>query len=385
MTRLDFDIAICGAGPVGCALALLLARNSSNPQRIALFGQKPPAQGAKLDPRTLALNHGSMMLLKQLNVWPQREAPIQTVHVSQQGRLGRTLITPTELGVSQLGSVVNYDELVQRLRLAVQNSAINYVEVDTPVTAQADALEQHVTIDSTQHQYQTHVAVLSDGEKPTQIKRDYNQHALLATIQSSRPLKHWAYERFTQHGPIALLPHPNQSNCYALVWCNSPNRTQQLKQLDQADFEKHLQDAFGARLGVLRLVSDRFVFPLMLAAGPSLPASRIAAIGNAAQTLHPVAGQGLNLGLRDTAQLALSLTAWLATPNQDPRPHLQHFAQHRQNDRWLTGAVTDTLPRLFATSNSFIQHACGLGLLAMDTLPIVRRPLARQLLQGLRI
>ena len=109
------------------------------------------------------------------------------------------------------------------------------------------------------------------------------------------------------------------------------------------------------------------------------------AIGNAAQTLHPVAGQGLNLGLRDTAQLALSLRPWLAKPNTDPSPYLAHYAQQRQADRWLTGTVTDILPRIFATTNPVIQHGCGLGLLGMDLFASARQPLARQLLQGLRL
>lgn len=381
MTRLDFDIAICGAGPVGCVFALLL--HQYNPTtRIGLFGQKPPPSGSVLDPRTLALNHGSRQLLEQLDVWPKRYAPIHTVHVSQQGRLGRTLITPTELDVDLLGCVVNYDDLLHGLRQTVQQQGISYLEVAAPAQVQST---QHAIIHTDSTSYTAALAVQSDGVRPNQLTRDYNQHALLATIQSSHPKKDWAFERFTANGPLALLPHPNQSDCYALVWCNSPSRTASLQGMDHCTFNTELMQSFGARLGELSLVSDRFDFPLALSAGPSLPAPYVVAIGNAAQTLHPVAGQGLNLGLRDTAQLALSLRPWLATPDLDPSSALQQYAQQRRPDRWLTGTVTDVLPRIFATTNPLIQHACGLGLLSMDMLALARQPLARQLLQGLRI
>lgn len=382
MTRPDFDIAICGAGPVGCAVALLLQAQHPQPDRIAIFGQQPPTQANKLDPRTLALNHGSQQLLQQLQAWPQPAAPIQTVHVSQKGRLGRTLITPQELGVSSLGHVVNYDDLVRQLRHQLQKTAVQYIETAAPV--QAHSLH-HAVIQLETKQYTAHLAIQSDGVRPQQLKREYNQHALLATVQSNKPLCHWAYERFTPFGPLALLPHPNQTDCYALVWCNSPERTQQLLSLDPSAFEQELLNQFGARLGLLRLVSDRFSFDLLLAAGTVLPGPHRVSIGNAAQTLHPVAGQGLNLGLRDAAQLALSLRSWQAQPPQTIQPYLDHYAKQRQPDRWLTGAITDFLPRIFATTNPLIQHACGLGLLSMDLLATARLPLARQLLQGLRI
>lgn len=383
MTRLDFDIAICGAGPVGCVLALQLHQQSPH-TRIALFGQKPPAQGTALDPRTLALNYGSRQLLEPLGVWPTTHAAMHTVHVSQQGRLGRTLITPEELGVPTLGSVVNYDDIVLGLRAAVQQRHISYIEVDEAVLARTHA-EQGAHIHTAAHTYRAAIAIQSDGNPTKQLQRHYNQYALLATVQSSQPKSQWAFERFTPHGPLALLPHPNQSDCYALVWCNAPTRTQYLEQLEPEKFETELMRAFGARLGQLRLVSQRYSFALSLSAGPSLPSPAVVALGNAAQTLHPVAGQGLNLGLRDVGQLLLSLRPWLADCSQNPLPYLQHYADQRRADRWLTGAVTDTLPRLFSTKNPLIEHACGLGLLGMDLFAAARKPLARQLLQGLRV
>ncbi len=382
MTRPDFDIAICGAGPVGCAVALLLQAQHPNPDRIAIFGQRPAAQGSRLDPRTLALNHGSQQLLQQLRAWPTLAAAMQTVHVSQKGRLGRTLITPQELGVTTLGHVVNYDDLVSLLRQQLHRTAVQYIEVEHPVEVHS---QQFAHISTPHNHYTARLAVQSDGLRPTQLTREYNQHALLATVQSSRPKTQWAYERFTSQGPLALLPHPNQNDCYALVWCNSPERTHTLATMSPQHFEHELIAQFGARLGRLKLVSERFDFALALAAGPILPAPHRVAVGNAAQTLHPVAGQGLNLGLRDAAQLTLSLRPWLAQSQQSVQPYLDNYVNQRQPDRWVTGAITDFLPRIFATSSPLLQHACGLGLLSMDLLATARLPLARQLLQGLRI
>ncbi|HEU0229659.1 MAG TPA: FAD-dependent monooxygenase, partial [Burkholderiaceae bacterium] len=171
---------------------------------------------------------------------------------------------------------------------------------------------------------------------------------------------------------------------YGIVWCCDPDHARRLAALTPADFETALHIAFGHRLGHFTLKSDRHVFPLSLHAGPSLLEPHIVAIGNAAQTLHPVAGQGLNLGLRDAAQLAQALTPWLAASMADPSPILATFARKRRADRYLTAGITDLLPRAFASHNPLVRHACGLGLLALDLCPPLRAPLARHLMQGLR-
>ncbi|MCX5589730.1 FAD-dependent monooxygenase [Alcaligenes endophyticus] len=383
MSEPSFDIAICGAGPVGASLALLLAKQSKAPERIALLGRAHQTSSAaqRGDPRTLALNFGSQQLLQQLHAWPTKQAPMQWVHVSQQGRLGRCLISAKEMQVPHLGAVVNYDDLLSSLHQALLQSGVTFI---TTEHAQAVSQAESVLVQHQNAHVHARMAVQCDGTKPQGTTRHYQQHALLATLRASKPQAEWAYERFTEHGPLALLPHPDGHDLYALVWCNPPARTQFLQQASTQEFEQHLQSSFGHRLGTLQLHSRRHVFPLALHAGPSLLAARIAAAGNAAQTLHPVAGQGLNLGLRDVAQLAQALSPWQADTQQPPMPYLQNFAKARRPDRWLTAAITDTLPRLFATRNPLIQHACGLGLLAMDTLPLARLPFARQLLLGLR-
>lgn len=382
----DYDIAITGAGPVGSALALLLAKKAPDPGRIALIGkqftrQPHASSGRAIDPRALALNHGSRVVLEQLGAWPDESADIQTVHVSQRGRLGRTLIRHSEMAVPRLGSVVAYDALLAALHTAVARCGVKLLEA--PYSAPLIARYVHLNIDG--RNVSSGLAVQSDGVRPKGIVRDYNQHAVLATVRASRPQGGWAYERFTEQGPLALLPHPQGDSLYNVVWCCPPDRAHELRKLDNPSFESALHLAFGDRLGRFQNVHARHTFPLSLHAGPMQVNARTVAIGNAAQTLHPVAGQGLNLGLRDAVQLSQTLAIWLNQPASDPGALLTAFTRRRRADRWLTTGITDFLPRVFSTRNPFVEHAGGLGLLAMDLSQSVRTPLTRHLLQGLRL
>lgn len=379
------DILIHGAGPVGCALALLLAQQVRDPGRIGLV--LPPAPSAATgqaaasgadahanapsgtpDPRALALNHGSRALLESLHAWPAAAADIQTVHVSQRHRLGRSLIRHDDLGVPRLGSVVGYDPLLNALRKAVDQQGIRLLSAEqgNPAT----------------HPARLHV--LSDGRRAQGLQRSYGQHALLTTVRAARSMTGWAFERFTDYGPLALLPHPDANDLYSLVWCAAPQRAAALQAQGQAAFDRTLRDAFGDRLGALHGVGQRVVFPLVLDAGTQRVGLRTIAIGNAAQTLHPVAGQGLNLALRDAAQLAHALTPWLRDPAVDPASTLDGYVDTRRLDRWVTIGITDLLPRVFSTRNPLVEHACGAGLLTLDLLPPARDALARQLLMGTR-
>lgn len=373
----------------------MLAAKTDRPERIALVGrlsggiqpatQTPPATpapGPAPDPRTLALNHGSRVLLEHLGAWPARSADIHTVHVSQQGRLGRTLIDRNDLDVPRLGSVVAYSSLLNELHDSLHNSGIDVIDEAGASLALADL---HVRCELPDTDLRAHIGVLSDGSQPSGLKRHYNQDALIATARASLPRPTIAYERFTRQGPLALLPHPDDPTAYAVVWCCPPDQARQLKALPPRDFDTALNRHFGDRLGTLQSLGERHVFPLSLRAGASLINPRMVAIGNAAQTLHPVAGQGLNLGLRDVAQLARTLAPWLAQPTRDATPWLQEFTRRRRADRWLTAGITDFLPRIFTTRQAVIEHASGLALLGLDLLPPARDALARHLLQGLRI
>ncbi|MFT0533520.1 FAD-dependent monooxygenase [Castellaniella hirudinis] len=383
MSAPTFDIAILGSGPVGCVLALSLARHAPDPGRIVLMGPAPAARrpGQSIDPRALALNHGSRQMLQPLGAWPAQAADILTVHVSQAGHLGRTLIDQADLAVPRLGCVVTYDDLLDTLQAAVRASGVTRIPQRPPRPLPG----RPVTLQLADGPAQARIALISDGARPQGLQRQYRQSAVLATIRAANPIAGRAFERFTRTGPLALLPHPAGTDLYSLVWCLHPDQAQALAALPDPAFDQALQQAFGQRLGSLRRIGPASTFPLSLHAGPSLQGPGVVAVGNAAQTMHPVAGQGLNLGLRDAAQLAHALQPWLADPAADPQPRLIRYARQRRLDRGLTIGITDTLPRLFATANPLARHAGGLALAALDLIPALRNPLARHLLQGQRL
>ncbi|WP_315139765.1 UbiH/UbiF/VisC/COQ6 family ubiquinone biosynthesis hydroxylase [Achromobacter marplatensis] len=388
MTASAFDIAILGAGPVGRVLALMLARLAPDPARIALLAGAAPAPATPAaavpaaDPRVLAMNHGSRVLLESLHAWPERSADIRNIHVSQRGRLGRTVIQNTDFGVPQLGSVVAYSGLHAKLDECVAACGVTVLPGPAARVANQDADGVHILQGDTTLLCQ--VAVQSDGAGASDVRRDYGQHAVLTTAHATLPRRGWAWERFTAEGPLALLPHPQTPDAYSVVWCSAPDRATELAALDNTAFSKALSAAFGDRLGRLSSQAPRHVFPLSLAARRAQVQGRVAAIGNAAQTLHPVAGQGLNLGLRDAARLAQTLAGWLARPEASPTALLAEFAQARQVDRFITAGLTDLMPRVFATGLAPVEHACGLALLGMDLASPLRAPLAQHLLQGFR-
>lgn len=386
MTQSAYDIAILGAGPVGHVLALLLARHATQPQRIALLaGSAAPAAQAPspaTDPRVLAMNHGSRVLLESLQAWPGRAADIRHVHVSQRGRLGSTVIHSDDFRVPRLGSVVSYADLHATLQNCITASGVTVLHGPPAHVHRQD--RQGVRVRQGDTELLCSVAVLSDGSGAADVRREYGQHAIVTSAQATLPRSGWAWERFTREGPLALLPHPLNARAYSVVWCSSPDRAAELVRLDDTAFSAALNAAFGTRLGRLSSDAPRHVFPLALSARRTLVQGRTVAIGNAAQTLHPVAGQGLNLGLRDAASLAQVLSGWLSAPAGDPGAKLAEFASSRLADRWITAGLTDLMPRVFATGLAPIEHACGAGLLALDLAAPLRAPLARHLLQGLR-
>ncbi|CAM3467961.1 2-octaprenyl-6-methoxyphenol hydroxylase [Bordetella sputigena] len=387
-----FPIAILGAGPVGQALALMLARVTDDASRIVLVQGAAPAkapsaaaaaQAATADSRVLALNHGSLVLLDTLGARPAPAAPIETIHVSQRGRLGRTVIRHTDFQVPQLGAVASYPAVREALTRAVAGSGVTVVHADGARVA-ARTGDGVIVRAADEREIRCSVAVVSDGAATGQLRREYGQDAVLTAVRAARPRRGWAFERFTREGPLALLPHPAAADCYAVVWCCAPERAAALATLETAAFSRALTEAFGDRLGTLDCIGERHVAPLFMSMRRTQVDGRVVAIGNAAQTLHPVAGQGLNLGLRDAASLAQSLASWLRDPAGDPAAALREFAGARRGDRWLTTALTDLLPRVFTTGLAPVEHACGLALLGLDLAAPLRAPLARHLLQGWR-
>ena len=377
----DSDVAICGAGPAGMALAALLAKRGVPAARIALIDAKSLAQASK-DPRSIALSYGSRQILEEIGAWPVPATAIHQIHVSRRGQFGRSLIDRDEHKLPALGYVTRYGDLVTALGAVCERAGIATLRparvealdeladsvaltiIDT-ATGEAKSLKASIVV-------QAEGGLFNDQENRSQ-RRDYRQTAIIAQVRSSRPFEHRAFERFTEQGPLALLP---QGDEYSLVWCVRPELAATLQALDDKAFLAALGEAFGERVGRFTHASPRLAFPLGLNADPRATA-RTVAIGNAAQTLHPVAGQGLNLGLRDVTVLA-RLLAQGATPAM-----LAQFTELRRQDRTTTVRLTDTMARVFA-NDSPAQALLGLSLAAIDMAGPARSVLAELMMYGRR-
>jgi 2-octaprenyl-6-methoxyphenol hydroxylase len=379
MTPVDVDIAICGAGPVGQALALLLVRRGLHGARIALIDARPVDKAIQ-DPRSIALSHGSRQLFEDIGAWPFACDAIHDIHVSRRGHFGRTIIDSKDHGVPALGYVARYGTLVERLDAEIRKTPVVSLRPAhvTSLAERADAVELRFGDGSSKF---ASIVVQAEGgvyseQEARPITRDYRQTALIAHVTVSNPVAHRAFERFTDEGPLALLP---QDNGYAMVWCARPETASHLQTLGDAAFLQALGEAFGTRLGRFVSASPRLAFPLGLNAHHAVGAHTVA-IGNAAQTLHPVAGQGLNLGLRDAAVLARLLAQDLSAAS------LERFAMQRQRDRSVTIRITDTMARIFASApdGAASQTLLGLSLGLVDVISPAKRLLAEQMMYGAR-
>ena len=343
---MDVDVLIRGRGPVGCALALAL-RDSG--LRIA-FLESPAASGAGFRP--IALSHASRLILERLGAWQGLAAtPIESVFVSQQGGFGRTRLEARDAGVPALGYVVDYGALGARLR---EQAA------DLPHSPDAPA----------------RCTVHAEGMSPDAEEKRYEQDAVVGLVRFSPAAGTTAHERFTPEGPLALLP---LSGRHALVWSMRPERAAELAGAPEPDFLAALSAAAGRRVGTPVAVESRAVQPLSLRVRPARIGPRSVYIGNAAQTLHPVAGQGLNLGLRDAWELARILRD---SPDPGEPAALERYAKARALDAQATIRVTDLLAGAFTGSSRALRAARGLALTTLDVLPGPRRFFARRMIYG---
>jgi 2-octaprenyl-6-methoxyphenol hydroxylase len=380
---IDYDILICGAGPIGMGAAALLIARGIPPAGIMLIDAKTLPQTAA-DPRSIALSYGSRQILQEIGAWPVAGNAIEQIHVSRRGHFGRTLIDCSDYGLPALGYVTRYGDLVTTLgaTLAQRPPALLRPARVAAMTEDADAVS--ILLDDGR-KLRAAIVVQAEGglytkqtteQSAKKRQRAYDQTAIVAHVQAGAPLPHRAFERFTEEGPLALLP---QDDGYALVWCVRPDHAQRLLNLPDAHFLNELGIAFGTRLGRFTAVSARNSYPLGLNAEPA-PSTRIVAIGNAAQTLHPVAGQGLNLGLRDATNLARLLA------QQNSPASLQEFDAQRRADRRSTVGLTDLMATVFARApdGALSQTLLSAGLGLIDGFPFAKRLLAEQMMFGRR-
>jgi len=381
-TPVSCAVIVAGGGPVGAAAALALHSVGLDVHWLA------PAEAAPAADRPLALSRASVLLLERLEASAAvgGATAIDSVTVSQRGGFGRVVMTAGEAGVPALGCVAAYRDVqaalaaaVRRRALVCHPAAVSAFDMPAP-----DSDRITVTCDDG-HVVHAQLLVCADGRAARPIvggsalEHDYGATALTANLMVAQPHRGRAFERFTADGPIALLP---RGEGYALVWTLPPAAAERLLACPEAAFLTALQSAFGTAAGAFTGVSARGLHPLMLRAARKVTAPRVVAIGNAAQTLHPVAGQGLNLGLRDAWEFAQLAAGHAHDPGA--APVLRAYASRRRVDRWATIAVTDSLARVFAPEAGWARVLRGAGFAALGGLPPARRYLARRMMFGAR-
>ncbi len=390
VARTMIRIAVIGAGPVGLTLALLAARQLPRAQ-LTLFDARTLDHDVSADPRTLALSLGSVQLLRRLEVWPAADAaPILSVHVSQAPPSfgdATVRLSAAEQAVPMLGAVLAYGPLVAPLQAAVLAEADGHrlqTRFGTPVAA-LKTLPDGVEVDAGIAEA-FDLAIVAEGgvfaeQARKAITHDYRQTAWVGTVTLAGGKPGMACERFTRHGPAALLPLPPADDGAAraaLVWC-VPSDDDPVRALDDAQRLAVLNTIFPAEAGTLTAVSALKDFPLGLNAERTLVDGRIVRIGNAAQTLHPVAGQGLNLGLRDAFELVTALR-----DTDDVDAALRRVEWARAPDRWAMVAATDFLARSFTWRAPGLATLRGAALAALQVATPLKQRLARQMMFGSR-
>jgi 2-octaprenyl-6-methoxyphenol hydroxylase len=340
------EVLIRGAGPVGCALALAL-QDSGLSVRIFQRGKVAPGF------RPITLSYASRLILERIGAWEELAAtPIQTILVSQAGGFGRTQMEASDAGVPDLGYVLDYSVLASSLRRRVEK----FIAAEEPD--------------------QTRCTVHAEGVARDAEEVRYSQDAVVALVRTDPAAQAAAFERFTAEGPLALLPLAGR---YAMVWSASPQRAALLAAMPEAEFLAALAAAAGRRPGRPLSVERRAVHPLALRVRPARVAERAVYIGNAAQTLHPVAGQGLNLGLRDAWELA---QMWRDAQDPGEASLLARYAARRRLDAAATIRATDWMAKGFVGGNRLARLARGAALTALDVLPGPRRFFARRMIYG---
>lgn len=374
------DIAIVGAGPVGMTLALALA---GSPFRVLLIDSRQRGAWAR-DPRALALSYGTRQLLESLGAWNVNAGTaIETIHVSQRGGFGRTLIDAADYGIPALGYVLRYRDLAASLDARIEAAQrLNDHEV-IAIRFGIEAAE--ITLENgggDTSRISARLIVHAEGTPANDAGirvYDYCQHAVVAEVRPRAAHARQAWERFTPDGPLALLPLGPD---YALVFCVPPAQASRLLQLDEEHFLAALRTSFGGRVDFVSS-GPRASFPLALRVRQQLSSPRQVWIGNAAQSLHPVSGQGFNLGLRDAWELAEMLRT-RASRDAGERAILAAYARRRRIDRSGSMAFTDGLVRVFSNDLAPLRAARGLSLLALDLLPSLRHFVARRMIWGAR-
>ena len=381
-------VVIAGGGLVGALTALLIARGRPDWTVQVL---EPQANGPAMDKRTIALAAATVTLLERIGVWQQvaeLASPIEHIHVSDRGHLGMTRLHASQHDVAAMGQVI----AAAALNTALYKACLAQTNITWHGGAWFESAQRHANHISVDYQIkhndseQTHtmaaqLLVGADGAR-SQVRADagiamahtdYQQFGIIATLTLSEDLQGWAYERFTETGPIALLPMAKRQA--SLVWSLAPEQANTILNLPDHEFLAQCQKAFGYRAGRFVAVKDKVQYPLQLHLAQTSIAHRTVLIGNASHTLHPIAGQGFNLGVRDAIALAEQLTG-----AQEPGSYkvLSAYNKQRQSDYQRIIGLTDSLVRGFSNQHVPLVMGRNIALFGLDNLPPLRDIFARQ-------
>jgi 2-octaprenyl-6-methoxyphenol hydroxylase len=384
----EWDVVIVGGGMVGASFALALRTTKL---RVLLVEGIPPdsARQPSFDERTTALGNGSRQIFESLGVWQSmvgESAAIRSIHVSDAGRFGVARLEAKEQGVDAFGYVVP-NRVIGRVLWQALRDAPN-ITLAVPASLVKASLHENgvdleISSEGKTEEVRASVAVAADGagsvlRASAGIEagvEDYDQVAIVVNAATERPNTGEAFERFTPSGPLAVLPVSGGG--YAVVWAVRPERATQLLALSDDEFARELLDAFGWRAGRWSRIGKRNTYPLSLSRAQETVAGRVVLIGNAAQALHPVAGQGFNLGLRDAATLAEMLARMPAGQTGNAGELLGRFAAWREEDRKGVTRFTDSLVKLFGSERPALGLVRNFGLLLFDLSPTAKRALSR--------
>jgi 2-octaprenyl-6-methoxyphenol hydroxylase len=386
------SVIIVGGGMAGATLALAISHLTHGKLPVYLIEAAAPESAAHpgFDARAIAIAQGTCQQLTRIGVWPAIKdcaTPITTVHVSDRGHAGFVTLEAQDYQIPALGQVVELHDIGLRLFALLRKApgvTVHCPQRVASFTRETDKVS--VTLDSGEP-IEGQLLVAADGSRSplaaqcgmTWQQQDYQQIAVIANISTSQSHNGRAFERFTEHGPLAMLPM-SDGRC-SLVWCQPREAQAEIAQWSDEKFCNELQRAFGWRLGRITHAGARSQYPLSLTTASQPVSHRVALVGNAAQTLHPIAGQGFNLGLRDVMSLAEDLAA-AHEASQDPGSYavLAQYQQRRQEDKNATIGVTDGLVQLFANRWAPLVVGRNLGLMAMEHLTPARDLLAMRTL-----
>ncbi len=392
----QFDVVVIGGGLVGASCALSIAKiNPSINIAVVEASQVTDEYHPSFDDRSIALAQQSVEYLQTLNLFDQNApytSAIKKVSVSDRGHFGKTHIQSAEFAKPSLGYVVEVNPFGRALHQRLVQSSISLFCPDSVIEIQQTLHSNALTLQSGE-QLNAKLIIVADGaQSPTRQllglnfnTQPYEQGAIIANIEVAEGHNNHAFERFTQHGPMALLPMSN--NRYSLVWCMEKEQINSYMGLNEIEFLSALQSAFGYRAGQFVKVGMRASYPLVYGQAESLIAHRTVVIGNAAHAIHPIAGQGFNLGLRDV-QVLSDLIA--NSPNElGSYTFTREYGQLRSQDIKTVMTLTDALVRLFSNSSRVLALGRSIGLFSMDLFPALKAPLAKQLMgqvkQGSRL